>query len=233
VSGDIPLVLCPGLLCDDALWRHQVEHLSDIADIQIADFTHGETMSAFAGRVLDIAPDTFALAGLSMGGYVAQEIMRRVPERVTRLALLDTSARADTAEQIARRRGLIELAEKGNFKGVTPRLLPLLIHEDRLEDELLTGEIMDMARHIGPEAFLRQQRAIMGRPDGREDLGRITCPTLILCGRQDALTPLELHEEMAAAIPGAKLVIIEHAGHLPPLEQPEAVTAVLRYWLQD
>lgn len=227
----IPLVLLPGLLCDAALWRAQVEGLAAIAEPLVIDLTKDDSLAGMARRALAAAPSSFALAGLSMGGYVAQEIMRQAPDRVTRLALLDTSARADTPEQAARRRGLIELSEKGEFKGVTPRLLPLLIHAARHEDEPLTETVMGMATRVGKDAFLRQQKAIMGRPDGREDLRRIACPTLVLCGRQDALTPLALHEEIAGLVPGAKLVVVEECGHLSPLEKPGTVTAALRQWL--
>lgn len=232
-SERIPLVLLPGLLCDQELWRHQLDHLGDMADMIVADFTTGESMGDFASHVLDIAPDRFALAALSMGGYTAHEVMRRAPERVERLALFDTNAHADSEEQSRRRRGLIELAQMGNFKGVTPRLMPLLIHEERMDDGELTGAIMDMAGRIGQAAFLRQQKAILGRPDSRGDLRKISCPTLVACGRQDALTPVDAHEEMAAGIPNANLVVIENCGHMAPMEQPEAVTALLRYWLQD
>jgi len=157
--------------------------------------------------------------------------MRRAPERVERLALLDTSARADSDEQRARRRGLITLARQGRFRGVTPRLLPLLVHPARLDDEPLVEIVMGMAERIGRDAFLRQQTAILGRPDSRPDLPRIACPTLVLCGRQDAVTPLEGHEEIAAAIPAARLVVIEECGHLSPLERPAAVSAAMREWL--
>jgi pimeloyl-ACP methyl ester carboxylesterase len=226
------LVLLPGLLCDAALWAPQVRALRGLADpIMIGDLTRHDTLAGMADAVLAEAPPRFALAGLSMGGYCAQEIMRRAPERVTRLALLDTSARADSDEQRARRRGLIELAQKGEFKGVTPRLLPLLIHPDRLEDEPLTQTVMGMAERIGKDAFLRQQKAIMGRPDGRPDLARIACPTLVLVGRQDALTPVALHEEIAAGIRGARLVVVEDSGHLTTLERPEPVNAALETWL--
>lgn len=227
----IPLVLVPGLLCDEALWRAQVEGLADIADSVVADMTRDESMAAMACTVLNAAPQRFALAGLSMGGYVAQEVMRQGGSRVLKLALLDTGARADTAEQSARRRGLIELAQKGDFKGVTPRLLPLFLHPDRLADEALTAAVSAMAERVGKDAFLRQQRAIMGRADSRPSLSAIACPTLVLCGRQDALTPLPLHEEMAAQIPGATLDIIENCGHLSTMERPQEVTASLRRWL--
>jgi pimeloyl-ACP methyl ester carboxylesterase len=225
------LILLPGLLCDARLWRHQREQLADLADLTVADLTGQDSMAAFAQHVLAAAPDRFALAGLSMGGYVAQEIMRQAPARVTRLALLDTSARADTPEQTARRHGLIRLAEMGKFKGVTPRLMPLLIHPDRLGDAALTEAVLAMAEAVGQAAFLRQQRAIMGRAEGRGDLVNIRVPSLVLCGRQDALTPVELHMEMAASIPNARLAVIEDCGHLSTMERPDQVTAALRRWL--
>ena len=231
MAQKIPLVLLPGLLCDAALWHAQVEGLGAVAAPLVVDLTHDDSLAGMARRALAEAPPSFALAGLSMGGYVAQEIMRQAPERVAKLALLDTSARANTPEQTARRRGLIELSEKGDFRGVTPRLLPLFIHPARHEDKPLTEVVMGMAERVGKEAFLRQQKAIMGRPDGREDLRRIACPTLVLCGRQDALTPLTLHEEIAGLVPGAKLVVVEDCGHLSTLEKPITVAAALRQWL--
>jgi pimeloyl-ACP methyl ester carboxylesterase len=224
-----PLVLLPGLLCDEALWAPQVAALP--GPVTIPDLTRHDSLAGMADSVLAAAPPRFALAGLSMGGYCAQEIMRRAPARVTRLALLDTSARADSEEQRARRGGLIELAQKGEFKGVTPRLLPLLIHPDRLDDEALTRIVLGMAERVGKEGFLRQQKAIMGRPDGRPDLARIACPTLVLVGRQDALTPPALHEEIAAGVPGSELVVVEACGHLSTLERPEAVNRALAEWL--
>ncbi len=228
----VPLALLPGLLCDRALWRHQIAALSDIADSHVPDFTSQDNLSAMARAVLAAMPERFALAGLSMGGYVAFEVMRQAPERVIRLALLDTQARSDPPEQVARRRGLIELAEKGRFKGVTPRLLPLLIHEARLTDQALTGEITAMAERIGKDAFLNQQKAILGRPDSGPTLASIACPTLVLCGRQDALTPLDRHLEMAAGILGSRQVVIEDCGHLSPLEHPQPVTLAMREWLE-
>jgi pimeloyl-ACP methyl ester carboxylesterase len=226
------LILLPGLLNDAALWRHQVETLADMADVRVADLTRDESMGGMARRVLDEAPDSFALAGLSMGGYVAQEILRQAPERIERLALFDTSCLADSPEQTARRREFIEMTRHGQFRGVTSRLLPALIHDGRLGDEELTGTVMTMAERVGKEAFIRQQTAIMHRPDGTRDLGSITCPTLVACGRQDQLTPPALHREMASRIPKASLVVIEDCGHLAPLERPRAVSALMRYWLQ-
>lgn len=228
-----PLILLPGLLCDRALWQHQIDHLADVADSSVPDLGSDETVDAMARRVLDAAPPRFALAALSMGGYVAHAIMRAAPARVARLALFDTSARPDTDEQLTRRRGLIELAEKGKFKGVTPRLLPLLIHPDRIDDKDLTDAVMGMAERTGKAAFLRQQKAIMARPDSRPYLPDYRCTTLVAAGRSDAITPIEVNAEMASLIPGARFVVIERSGHLATMEQPVAATALLRYWLQD
>jgi len=231
MADKTPLVLLPGLLCDAALWQAQIAGLLDVAEPWIGDLTRDESMSAIARRVLDEVPARFALAGLSMGGYVALEIMRQTPERVERLALLDTSARADTPEQSARRRGLIELTHKGQFKGVTPRMLPLYLHPDRLGDAALTHAVIAMSERVGRDAYLRQQAAIMGRPDSRPDLPKIAVPTLVLCGREDAATPLRLSEEMAALIPNASVVVVERCGHLSTMEEPAQVTEAMRRWL--
>jgi pimeloyl-ACP methyl ester carboxylesterase len=228
-----PLILVPGLLCDRALWAHPLAHLGPPEAMSVPDLRPHEGFEAMAEAILAEAPPRFALAGLSMGGYVAHAIMRLAPERVSRLALLDTSARADTPEQTTRRRALIELAKIGKFKGVTPRLLPLLVHKDRLADTALTDTIMGMAERIGQEAFLRHQTAIIGRIDSRPHLAAYACPTLVMVGRQDAITPVEVSAEQARMIPGAKLVVIEGCGHLTTLERPEAATAVLSYWLQN
>jgi pimeloyl-ACP methyl ester carboxylesterase len=228
------LVLIPGLLCDAALWRGQVEDLADIAQPWVADVTRDDSMTAMAQRVLAEAPaERFALAGLSMGGYVAQTIMREAPERVERLALLDTSATADTLDQTARRGGLIDLAEKGEFHGVTPRLLPLFLHPDRLSDKPLTDAVMAMTERVGKDAFLRQQRAIIGRPDNRPNLPKIKCQTLVLCGRQDQMTPLAWSEEIASLIPGALIEVIEDCGHLTTMERPWETSVAMRQWLTE
>ena len=226
-----PLLLLPGLLCDGALYQAQIAALADVAAPIVGDLTRHDSIPVMAAAMLGEMPEYFSLAGLSMGGYVAQEIMRQASHRVIRLALLDTSARTDTDEQRTRRHALIDMAGIGHFKGVTQRLLPLLIHENHLTDQGLVDTVIGMADRVGHDGFVRQQTAIMGRPDGRADLQRIACPTLVLCGRQDALTPVALHEEMAAAIRGAKLVVVENCGHLSPLEQPDLVTAALRDWL--
>lgn len=226
------LVLLPGLLNDARLWSHQKAALSDVIGVMVGDLTQDDSLAAMARRVLDAAPARFALAGLSMGGYVAMEIMRQAPERVERLALLDTTARPDTAEQTQRRKDAIALATSGGFEKIMPGMLPMLVHPDNMAKGRVGGLAKDMAQAVGADAFVRQQTAIMHRPDARPGLNRIVCPSLILCGRDDALTPPDRHEEMADLIPGAKWVMVEQCGHLSPIEQPQAVSAVLRYWLQ-
>lgn len=223
--------MVPGLLCDAALWAHQTHHLANIAECHVATVSGADTVEDMAATVLAGAPDRFALAGLSMGGYVCHAIMRQAPERVTKLALLDTSARADTPEQTERRQQLISMSKIGKFRGVTDRLLPLFVAPDRLGDEDLTGQIKAMAKRVGADTFYRHQNAILARPDSRDKLAGYDLPTLIACGRQDALTPLDLHEEMTAAIPAARLAVIEDCGHLSTMEQPQAMTALLRQWL--
>ena len=226
-----PLLLLSGLLSDGALWRAQVDDLADIAAPTIPDLSLDDTIAGMADRALANAPPRFALAGLSMGGYVALEILRRASGRVTRLALLDTSARMDTPEQAERRREAIALAEGGGFDEVADRMLPNLVHPDRLSDEGLASAIRAMARRLGKDGFLRKQRAIMGRIDSRPDLPRIACPTLVLCGREDASTPLALSGEMAALVPGARLAVVERCGHMSAMERPAEVSAALRRWL--
>lgn len=224
------LLLLPGLLCDARLWRDPIAALAGVAQARVADLTQDDTLRGMALRALADAPPRFALAGLSMGGYVAFEILRLAPERVTRLALFDTSARPDTEEAARRRRGLMALTRTGQFRGVTPRLLPSLLHPDHV-DGPLGHEVRAMADRIGRDAFLRQQLAILHRPDSRPMLGRIAQPTLVAVGEQDVLTPPELSEEMAAAIPGARLARIPGCGHLPTMERPEEATALMREWL--
>ena len=225
------LVVLPGLLCDHRLWAGQLPALEACGDVLVPDLARADSMAGLAGQVLAQAPARFALAGLSMGGYVALEIMRQAPERVTRLALVDTQARADDEEGKARRRGLMALAAKGEFLGVAPRLLPMFLHADALADPRIVGTVQAMAASTGKDGFLRQQTAILGRPDSRPGLRAITCPTLVLAGRDDQVTPPKVQLELAGAIPDATLVLLPRCGHLAPLERPDAVARQLTGWL--
>lgn len=228
---DRNLLLVPGLLCTERLWRDQIEALEDDISIQVARHDLDDNLAAIARRILKDAPARFSLAGLSMGGYIAFEILRQAPQRVERLALLDTRATKDSAQETQRRRDLLALADRGKFTGISERLMPLFIHEDRLAEPDLTGAIIEMASDIGKEGFIRQTRALMARDDARNLCGEIDIPTLILCGRQDALTPVAMHQEMANLIPESILKIVEECGHLSTMEKPEEVSAALREWL--
>lgn len=227
------VLLLPGLLNDHRLWGAQVEALAPLARCMVADLTQDDSLGGMAARVLAAAPERFALAGLSMGGYVALEILRRAPERVERLALLDTTARPDAPDQTQRRKDAVAIARAGGFDKIMPTMLPNLVHPDHLALERVGGIAKDMARAVGPDAFARQQNAIMHRPDSRPGLPRIGCPTLVLVGADDAATPPDRAEEMAELIPAARLTVIGQCGHLSTLEQPEAVSAAMRQWLDD
>lgn len=227
----IPLVLGPGLMNDKRLWEHQFEHLADIADMTMVDTTQDNSLVDMAKRMLESAPPTFAYAGLSMGGYMAFEMMRLAPERVTKLALLDTSARDDPPERTEVRKEMIGLAEAGDYDTVKKNSLPILLHPDRVDDPVYVDIACGMADRIGPKVFIQQMTAIMNRRDSRPILGDIDTPTTVICGRQDQGTPLEVSEEMAEMIPDARLCVVEDCGHLSTIEQPEAVTALLRDWL--
>ena len=228
------LILLPGLLCDAQLWAPQAQALADIADCRVADMTLDGSIAGMAARVLKDAPERFSLAGLSMGGYAAFEVMRQAPERVERLALLDTSAKPDMPERTAARRELVARAGEGvaAFAAVVEGHLKTFVHPDRLSDEALMATIRASAMNVGAECYARQQGAIMARADQVPQLGAIPCPTLVLVGREDALTPVSEHELIAGAIPGADLQIIEDCGHLTTLERPDAVNAALRAWLE-
>jgi pimeloyl-ACP methyl ester carboxylesterase len=227
----MPIVLVPGLNCSTTLYAEQVPALWRFGPVQIADHTRDDSMAAIATRILDAAPPRFALAGLSMGGYIALEIVRHAPDRVLKLALLDTGARADSPEQRERRLRLMALAESGRFMEVPDLLFPLFVHRSRHDDARLKAIVRRMAEDTGVDAFLRQQRAIMARPDARASLGAIRAPTLVLVGEGDELTPPALSREIAAGIPGARLVAVPDCGHLSTVEQPAAVNAALAQWM--
>ena len=226
----IPLVLLPGLLCDERLWRDQARDLGDIADATIPDLTLDDTVSAMAKRVLDAAPERFALAALSMGGYVAFEMLRQQPGRVTRLALVDTSASLDTPQRTAQRLAGIKSLQLGRFFGVTTRMLPQLVHARHVNGPV-GEEVRAMAKRVGGDAFLRQQHAALARPDSRPLLASIRVPTLIAVGDSDILTPPSDAEEMHRNIAGSSLHVFPSCGHLPPMEIPEETSALLRRWL--
>lgn len=222
------LVLLPGLICDERLWRDVIAGLD--AHCVVADLTQDDSMRSMAARTLAAAPPRFALAGLSMGGYVAFEIMRQAPERVTHLALLDTSARADDDARRETRRKGIDMVGQGKFIGVSRGLLGSLVAPQHLGTEV-GRDVQAMSERVGQDAYLRQQVAIMNRVDSRPTLAEIDVPTLVGVGELDKMTPPELAEEMAAGITGADLVRFADSAHLPTMENPGAVVAAMRGWL--
>jgi pimeloyl-ACP methyl ester carboxylesterase len=232
MSEPLPVVLVPGLLCSPRLYAAQIPALWRFGPVFLADHSRDDSMAAIARRILADAPPRFALIGLSMGGYISLEVQRQAPERVTRLALLDTSARPDRPEQTERRKAQVELARSGRLDEVADQQFPMLVDRSRLQDEALHDLVRLMAREVGVDAFARQQAAIMNRIDSRPALPHIACPTIVLVGEGDQLIPLEHSQEMASAIPGATLKVIPNCGHLSSLEQPEAVTAALTAWMQ-
>jgi pimeloyl-ACP methyl ester carboxylesterase len=226
-----PVVLVPGLNCTPRLYAEQIPALWQFGPVTVADHRQDDHMDAIARRILADAPQRFALVGLSMGGYIAYAILRAAPERVARLALLATSARADLPEQTERRRAQIGIALAGRFAEIHEQQWPLFVHKNRHGDEALRRVVRLMAEETGPEAFVRQQRAIMSRPDARELLKTVRCPTLVLVGDGDELTPPKLAEEIAGLVAGSRLAVVADCGHLAPLERPEAVTRALVEWM--
>ena len=227
------VILIPGLLCSPRLFEAQKPALSAWAHVEIVDHDRSDTMAGIAGTILDEAPRRFSLAGLSMGGYIAFEIMRQQPERVERLALLNTQARADTPEIREDRLRLLELAEEEGVVEVQHALMPKLIRQDRIGEESLTTNILKMAEETSAAGFVRQMHAIMDRPDSRDTLGRIDCPTLVAVGEQDILTPPERSQEMVDLLPDGRLEVIPDCGHLSTMEVPDTMNAMLSGWLQS
>lgn len=226
-----PLILIPGLLNDAELWRDQLAALADIADCRVADITQGESLEALALSVLAQAPPRFALAGFSLGGYVAIEIARIAGQRLDRLALLDTSIEPDGPDRAAAREARDKAARApGTFHGFGDRLLRSFLGKSHLQDETIVNRIRSMTQRLGAEVFLRQNGIL--RKDGAAVLSGLTCPLLILCGEDDQLTPLAEHRAMARLAPHARLVAVPDSGHMTPIENPDAVNAALRQWLR-
>ena len=227
-----PLVLLPGMMCDARLVAPQINALSGGRAVHLAPITGQDNIASIASEVLTNAPATFALAGLSMGGIVAMEIMRQAPERVERLCLMDTNPKAEHPDVAATRDPQIAKVQRGD-------LIPVM--RDEMKPNYLTDGprraaildlCMDMAGALGPDVFVRQSRALQTRPDQQETLRAATVATLILCGRDDALCPVHRHVLMHELMPHATLHIVENAGHLPTLEQPDETTAAMVRWLE-
>jgi pimeloyl-ACP methyl ester carboxylesterase len=225
------LLILPGLLEDADAFEELIGGLREVAVCIVADMTRANTIAGLAKNALAQAPaGPLMLAGHSMGGYTALEVMRQAPERVTKLALLNTHARPDSAESTENRRRLMALAER-DFEAVINTLMPKLMTEEHLKDPVLTGIVAGMAHGVGVEAFKRQEEAIIQRVDSRPHLPAIRCPTQVVAARNDAIMPVELLEELANGIPNARLEVIEDCGHMASIEQPAEVTRIMRAWI--
>ncbi|WP_078412608.1 alpha/beta fold hydrolase [Priestia abyssalis] len=229
----IPLLLLPGTLCDTQMWEYQITELGDIAACAVMKLEQ-DSIQGMARSVLEQAPEKFALAGFSMGGIVAIEVMRQAPDRVLKLALMDTNPNPPREEQMNGWKTFIQMARDGQFSDITPKhLLPNMIHPDCYDHKEIVSAIIEMAENVGKETMIQQMTALMNRPDGREVLPGITCPTLLLTGRQDVLCTVDMHEKMQEMIQNSQLAIIENSGHMTTLEQPEEVSRALRKWLVE
>jgi len=226
-----PIVLIPGLMSTAEIFTPQVAALWPYGPVTVASTLAGATIAEMAASILATAPPRFALGGLSMGGYICLEIMRQAPERVIKLALLSTQAGADTPETIAQRRAMMAYASTNDFAAMLSQTMAMIVHPKHLDDPALRAVNRRMGATLGIEEFVRQTEAVIARIDSRADLAAIKVPTLVLVGEDDKLIPPERSEEMAAAIPGARLGKVPECGHESTLEQPEAVNRALVEWI--
>ena len=227
-----PLVLLPGMMCDERLFAPQISELSKQREVHFAQISGHKTITELAADVLNNAPPVFALAGLSMGGIVAMEVLSQASERVERLALLDTNPLAELSDVRMRRGPQIDAVKNGQLKEIIrDEMKPNYLFDGDKKTKILKL-CMDMALDIGPDAFIRQSIALRDRIDQKNTLRTYKRPALVLCGRHDVLCPLERHELMHNLLENSKLEIIEDAGHLPTLEQPKITTMALISWLE-
>lgn len=227
----VPLVLLPGMLSDEECFAHQIAHLADVADTSVVVLDQ-ESRAEMADHVLASAPERFAVAGISMGGWVAQEVAARAPQRVLKAALLNTWASPIPTDMATLFAEHMALARSGGFDQIATMAAARAFRPSSLEDQALVGAHRSMVERLGVEVYLRQMQAMSDPTDWRPTLGGIHCPTLVVHARQDAIYSLEEHREITRRIPGARLAIVEDCGHASTMEQPQAVTALLRMWLE-
>lgn len=227
------IVMLPGMMCDERLFAPQIAHLNGRYHVKTMPIHEHANMAELAENVLAQSPDEFALLGLSMGGILAMEILRQAPERITHLALLDTNPRAELNAVKQHRGPQIEAVKKGDLtKIMRDEMKPNYLVDSPNKLDIL-NLCMEMAEDLGNQAFINQSIALRDRPDYQNVLKGVDIPTLIMCGRQDVLCPIERHELMHELISGSTLHIVDSAGHLPTLEQPEIVNKALDLWLEN
>jgi pimeloyl-ACP methyl ester carboxylesterase len=228
-----PLVLIPGLLCDAFMWRAQEEALNAERAVHIFELSAYGSIPEMAAAALEQAPPRFALAGHSFGGRIAIEMHAQARARIARLALLDTGVHPAQPDEYDKRRALVRLAYEQGMRAVAEAWLPPMLHPDRRDDAALVAPLVAMIERFTPARFERQQEALLARPDATPELARIACPTLVACGREDLWSPPEQHADIAAAIKGAHLRIVERCGHMSTAERPAEFTALFREWLSS
>ena len=230
------LILVPGLMCDADVWQNQARELGLLTTITVPDHGSADSLGVMAEAIIASAPERFAIAGHSMGGRVAFEVFRRVPRRVQGLALLDTAyaprpAGPEGDDEGAKRHALLDIARRNGTRTMGAVLVQKMVHRDRLFETPLLDAILDMFGRKSCDTFAAQIKALLERPDAGPLLAEIQCPNMVLCGRQDTWSTVEVHEQMAARIPKSRLVVIEDCGHMSTMERPEEVTAAMKEWL--
>ena len=226
------LYLLPGLLCDETVFAPQVEALAGVCEVRIPSFRGLDSFDAMARAVLDAAPPRFSIAGFSMGGRVAFHLASIAPERIERFCAFDTGVVPASEAELPKRQALVDLANTQGMAALVAAWLPPMLHEARRNDDAFTAPLKDMVMRFSPQDHEKQIRALIHRPDMRPVLPTIACPTLIACGAQDGFSPPADHQAIAAAIPGARLVVIEESGHFLPVEQPAKFNEALQAWLK-
>lgn len=232
-SLSAPLLLLPGLLCDATIWSEQIVDLADFAELRVVDYGGACSIHAMATCVLAQAPPCFSLAGHSMGARVALEVLQIAPERVERLALLDTGVHGVRPGEAEKRRALAEIGRREGMEALVDAWLPPMVHPERREDAAVMAPLREMCLRAGLATYEKQMEALLNRPDVQSLLPTIACATLIGVGAQDEWSPVEQHREIAAAIEGSELVVFEHSGHMAPFEAPGQVSDALCRWLRQ
>ena len=226
------LLMIPGTLCDALLFQHQLEGLADLANCKVVSNSGADTLEEVAANIIrEEEQEQFSVLGLSYGGIIAFEIWRQAPEKINKLILMNTNHRKPSEQTRANQQRFLGMSALGEFTEITTDFLKdAMLHPKNAKNKVLRETVLQMAINTGKEAFFRQIKAQLNRPDSRPDLPNIECPTLVITGRQDQVCTPAIHEEIARLMPNAQLEIVEECGHLSTLEQPLQVNQIIRNW---
>jgi pimeloyl-ACP methyl ester carboxylesterase len=232
-TPDLDIAIFPGHLCNGRLFAHQIESLADVAQIHVVDLYTHDSVAALAKDALSSLPQHFVLMANSMGGAVAFEVLRQARHRVRALILIGTTCRPETPVQNSRRAETLVLAQNEDWKAIADLYAPVFFApQNRAHNPALDETLAQMIVGAGEPSIRRQQRAFAARPNSTATLAKIDCPTLVICGREDTITPLELSEEIVAGVHHAELVVVDECGHVPTVERPELTTQIIRDWMR-